>query len=132
MSSIRNIAKSTIGLALLILVAGGCESTNQYPIARLNPTPVPQDEAMALRQWDQNHARYANSTVSAFPTLYPYQAAEANGDLANAWWAPALYVGQTIALPVTAIMTPPWDPTVSRGVYVPPTYTADVPLEPIN
>lgn len=132
MSSIRNLVKTTLGLSLVMLVAGGCESTNQYPIARLNTTPVQQDEAMALRQWDQNRALYANGNVSAWPTLYPYQAAEANGDVANLFWAPTIFVGQTIVLPITAIVTPAWEPTVSRGVYVPPTFTADVPLEPIH
>lgn len=132
MSSIRNLFKGAFGLTVVMLVAAGCESTNQYPIARLNTTPIQQDEAMALRQWDQHRALYANSTVSAFPTLYPYQPAESNGDLANAWWAPTLFVGQTIVSPITALVTPAWKPTDSRGVYVPPTFTADVPLEPIH
>ncbi len=132
MSSIRNLFKGALGLTVVMLVAGGCESTNQYPIARLNTTPIQPDEAMALRQWDQSHALYANGNVSAWPTLYPYQAAESDGDLANAWWAPALFVGQTIALPVTAIVTPARKPTGSRGVYIPPTFTADVPLEAIH
>lgn len=124
-----SILRNTLGLAGAMLIAGGCESTTQYPVARLNPTPIKQDEAMAVRQWDQNKALYANGTVTAYPTLYPYKADPANGDLANVVLAPALFLGQTIALPVTAIVTPPWQETESRGVYTPPTFTADVPLE---
>ena len=114
-----------------MLVAVGCESTTQFPVARMNPTPIKQDEAMAARQWDQTKALYANSTVTAYPTLYPYRADPANGDLANLFAAPAIFVGQLIALPVSAIVTPPWQETDSRGVYTPPTFTADVPLTPI-
>lgn len=126
-----SILKSSLGLSVAMIVAAGCQSTNQYPVARTNPTPIKQDEGMALRQWDQTGALYANGTVSAWPTLYPYQGALANGDYVNLFWDPTLFVGQTAALPVTAIITPPWEPTISRGAYVPPTFTADVPLEPI-
>ena len=126
-----SILRNTLGLAGAMLIASGCESTAQLPVARLNPTPIKQDEAMSVRQWDQTKALYANGAVTAYPTLYPYRAAPANGDLANVVLAPALFLGQTIALPVTAIVTPPWQETDSRGVYIPPTFTADVPLTPI-
>ena len=130
MFSILNL-KSTLALAVVMLVAVGCESTNPVPVARTNPTPIKQDEAMDLRQWDQTKALYANGAVTAYPTLYPYQADPANGDLANLFLAPAIFVGQTIALPVSAVVTAPWQETDSRSVYTPPTFTADVPLTPI-
>ena len=126
-----SILRNTFGLAVAILIAGGCESTTQVPVARTNPTPIKQDEAMAVRQWDQTQALYANGTVTAYPTLYPYKADPANGDLANLLLSPAIYVGQLIALPVSAIVTPPWQETDSHGIYTPPTFTADVPLTPI-
>jgi hypothetical protein len=128
---VSSILKSTLGLAVAMVVVGGCQSTNQYPVARTNPTPIKSDQALALRQWDQTQALYAGGAVTAYPTLYPYMTDPANGDLANVFWAPTLFVGQTIALPVTAVATPPWEETSSRGVYTPPTYTADVPLEQI-
>lgn len=123
-----SILKASLGMSLLGILAAGCTRVDDYAVARMNPTPIEQDEAMAIRQWDQNKALYSNGTVTAYPTLYPYTGAASNGDYVNLFWDPTLFVGQTLAVPVTACVTPPWKETVYRGVYTPPTFTADVPL----
>jgi hypothetical protein len=87
---------------------------------------------MAQRDWEATRALYANGHVKAWPTLFPYQPSDRNPEYVNAMLDPVLLVGQTAALPVTAIMTPPWTPVMYHGVYLRPTYTADVPLEPIR
>jgi hypothetical protein len=92
---------------------------------------MPVDEAMALRNWQSASALYANGHVNAGPTLFPYEPRGTNPWYLNTLLEPALFIGQTAALPISAIFTPPWQPVAYHGVYLPPTYTADVPLEPI-
>lgn len=126
--SIRSVVVP--GLLAFALLAG-CQRTGVSPVGKTNPTPIATDEAMALRDWSQEQALYSNGAAPAWPTLFPYEPDWKNCEYENALLDPTLLVGQTLALPVTAIVTPPWMPVIYHGVYVGPTYTADVPLEPI-
>jgi len=126
--SIHRLAVSGV-LALSLLA--GCQRTGVAPVAKMNPTPMITDEAMAIRNWDQSRALYSNGSVIAYPTLFPYQSDAENNYYANVLIEPALLVAQTAALPITAVVTPPWTPVNYHGVYVDPTYTADVPLDVI-
>jgi len=123
--SIRNLlAISTLGL----LVAGCTDVTVQEP-TRLNPAPIIEDGAMALRQWEPVTSLYANGRSTSNPAYFNYAPRRDVPDGENIITGPAIFTCQTVALPVLMIVTPPWEEVVCRGVYTPPTYTA-VPVAP--
>jgi hypothetical protein len=108
---------------------GGCANIHDNPPARLSERPLRVDEAMQQRDWTPTVALYANGSVVAPPTYYPYVAR----DDTNAWLRPfvesGLFLGQTVALPVTLIVAE--NPQVYSGVITPPTYTAVPPIETV-
>jgi hypothetical protein len=114
----------TLGL----LLAGCTDVTEPLPTG-FSSTPIIQDDAMALRQWDQVTSIYANGTSVSNPIYFNYTARRDVPDGENIFSGPVIFTCQTIALPVLMIITPPWEEVVWRGVYTPPTYTA-VPATP--
>lgn len=125
MCSIRDLlAISTLGLIL-----AGCTDARINPPNQLSSAPIIEDDAMALRQWDQTVALYANGTSVSYPFYFNYVPRRDVPEVEGLVTAPILFTLQTIALPVLMIITPPWQEVVYRGVYTPPTYTA-VPQAP--
>ena len=122
MCSARSLTSALL-LAGLVALAG-CQKTGQYETTQLSPAPILRDEAMTYRTFDRSSVLYANGTSTANVTLFPYVIADNLPDYEQLLVGPALFYGQAIALPVTAIVTPPWEQAVNRGVYTPPSYTA--------
>ena len=127
----RSTPKKLIMAALLAIGAAGCaEKAYQPTVQKLSPAPIVEDEAMELRDWQRSSAVYANGVSVSYPTLYPYVARKNVPAIEPVIMEPVLFVGQTLALPITAIDTPPWQDTSYRGVDTPPTYTAVPVVEP--
>lgn len=125
MCSIRDIlAISTLALSLT-----GCTDVRNPEPARLNPTPIIEDNAMALRQWEPISSLYANGTSTAYPFYFNYTPRRDVPDGENIITGPLIFGAQVVALPLLMIVIPPWEEVVYRGVYTPPTYTA-VPATP--
>ncbi len=123
--------RKLIAVALVSTVAAGCaQRIDGSRVQQLSDAPIIEDEAMALRQWDQTTALYANGTSRSYPTMYPYVP---QGDVLGAqqaFTAHGLFFGQTLLLPITAVLTPPWQQQTYRGLRTPPTYTAVPVVEP--
>jgi hypothetical protein len=123
------IATALVGL---VCVGGGCQFTQRVqnsPPELTSSTPMIVDGAMQIREWDRSTALYSNGDTVAGPTGFRYEAR---------WYQPEwrypiietpLFVGQTLALPVTLALTPPWSEMRYTGVTVEPTHTA-MPLLP--
>lgn len=126
MCSVRNL----VALCSLGLLIAGCSDVTAYPPEKLSPAPIIEDEAMALRQWEPETSYYANGTSVAGPFYYRYGARTDVPQYEGIITDPLIFVGQTVALPVLLVLTPPWEGVTYRGVYTPPTYTA-VPA-PLN
>jgi hypothetical protein len=112
------------------LLGGGCQSIRQTePRAALDPTPIPVDQAMQVRDWNQSVAWAANSKTVAGnvgfywepkPDISPYE----SGVIET-----PLFIANTVASPVSLIITPPWQAVVWDSGTVGPTYTAMPPME---
>lgn len=117
-------ARKLLTVALLGIVSVSCQRVEQSGTQILSPAPIIEDEAMALRQWDETASYYANGSSVSYPTLYPYVPRSDAPAVEGLVTAPLLFMGQTIFLPITALVTPTWEDEAARGVYTPPTYTA--------
>lgn len=106
------------------LLAVGCQKAYDPVTDRISPAPIIPDPAIDLRHWDQAHAQYANGASVAYPILFPYQPRTNTPEVEQLITGPTLFAGQFVALPLTMLITPPWQETLYRGVYTPPTYTA--------
>lgn len=120
MCSVRKL----VALCSLGLLIAGCYDRTAPQTAKLNPTPILEDEAMALRQWEPVRSYYANGSSVAGPVYYVYAPRTDVPAFEGVITDPAIFVGQTVFLPVAMVITPPWQEVTYRGVYTPPTYTA--------
>jgi hypothetical protein len=125
------ISASVMGLML----AAGCTCPIQKVQNMSAPDPVNDaniqpDAAMAIRDWDQKIAWYSNGDTPAAPTDFFYEPKWNQGYWNYAIIEWPLFVGQTVALPVTLVIAPPWNTVINGGVETPPTYTAMPPLPP--
>ena len=120
------LARRLTIVAMAAFAAGtvGCSRTEQYQNAKLSSAPILVDEAMVYRNADRQQALYANGFAIGQPTLFPYAPAENLGYVEQSVLAPALFGGQIVALPLSAIVTPPWNDVAYHGVMTAPTYTA--------
>lgn len=118
-------ARKLLTVGILGIAAAGCaQRVDDSGTQRLSAAPILEDEAMTLRGWDQASSLYANGASISYPTLYPYTARSDAPQVEVLLVAPVLFIGQTLFLPITALVTPAWQPTAARGVYTPPTFTA--------
>lgn len=129
-------SKRALAVAMGLLVSSGCamdsiiERSANTPPERETQATVMVDQAMQLRNWDRSTAYYGNGNVVAGPTGFWYQPARDQSEWRYAIEETPLFVVQTIALPVTLVVTPPWTPVMYSGVTVPPTYHGLPPLPP--
>jgi hypothetical protein len=131
MFSIHNTLRlaASIGVIGAPLLAGGCANIHDNPPARLSAVPLNVDQAMQQRDWAPAVALYPNGSVVAPPTYYPYVARTDTSPWLYPFVESGLFIGQTVALPVTLFVAK--NPQVYSGVITPPTYTAVPPIETV-
>lgn len=127
----RTIALSVVAVAAIGIT--GCQKTKPAPVAKLIDSPVLVDEAMQTRDWEQSNAYYANGdTVAGFSGRYyetrPRFSEGYFGRLAD----PAVGLTNVVIMPITMAVTPPWKGVDYQGVIVPPTHSANPPVEVIK
>jgi hypothetical protein len=132
MSSIHKTLRAAAATALIGAAAraGGCANIHDNPQAKLSDVPLTVDQAMQKRDWAPTVALYANGSVMAPPTGFPYTV---RPDL-NPWLSPfaeaGQFFGQAVAWPVFMITAD--NPQTYSGVITPPTYTAVPPIEAVR
>jgi hypothetical protein len=120
-------------LALLApaLVGTGCAPQQQAGAPPEKPMVV--DAAMQRRDWERSAAWYPNGDTVAGVQRYPLRSqggSPGTPDYANAFYDFLASAGQTIALPFTYLVVPPFAPQVFTGENIPPTYTAMPDMTP--
>jgi hypothetical protein len=126
-----------IFLAMSVMLACGCsmqsplQSTTARESIGENTTPLTVDGAMELRDWNRSTSLYSNGGTPAGPTGFLFE---------ERWYEPnwtysvvetPLFVAQTLALPVTLAIAPPWTTVIYHGDRIGPTYTAMPPVPPL-
>jgi hypothetical protein len=128
-SNRRRFARGALSLlALAGLAPGltGCSTYSEPIVDRAANDPAGEDEVMARRNWPQQQALFANSTLLAYKNRapYDYERAEDQSRYEAVAAAPFLFVGQALALPFTLIKYPPGTKQTYSTVVYEPTYTA--------
>ena len=120
-----NAKKSAAFTGLAVALLGGCQKVEPMPQADvLQSTPLVIDEAMQKREWPRQTVYYQNGDTLAGPTLYPFEPA---GDLPDWQYLimdDLVYLGNTVLLPFSFFVTPPWSSVQYAGVQYEPTNTA--------
>ncbi len=141
MSSIREvikIGKISVSGAILCALTGvigvaavsGCQSYSQTTVAKYEPTPIPEDEAMKHRDWSQSSLTYTSTAVSHWPTHFAYRPEASMNDGERLVAEPIIFLGQVIAFPAMLFVDPPPPAGVyheSRGEISAATFTANPP-----
>lgn len=131
----NTMAKSATVVAMATLLYG-CQSWLPIePVGNIPPdeqsqSPVLVDGAMQMRQWEPVAARCARGDVIAGPTGFWLQPKQADPQCLNAVIESPLFVAQTVALPVTIWLPPPWTEVRYTGATMQTTYTAMPVLPP--
>lgn len=130
----HNLRNIVAGLCLMAGAAifSGCVSATQAPSEPAGVTPrgiepMAADPAMEYRIWDRSAVVYANGGVVAGATGFPYRIQDEAPDAAHLLLDPALFVGQTFALPVSLLLSK--SSVTYNGAAVPTTYDAVPPVE---
>jgi hypothetical protein len=110
--------------------SGGCYQ--DHVVRQVTPMPPEPmaDEATQLRDYSQSVCFYHSGTVQAWPTRWYLETNPDRETRLNYVLDPLKMVAQTVSLPVTLVMEPPFEKVYYEGDVVPPTYTAMPPLPP--
>jgi hypothetical protein len=92
--------------------------------------PPPPDEAMALRDWQQSSAVYANTSTVAGNTGFMFMPKWDQPEWVYPLLDAPIFLLNVVTLPYSLIVTPPWKPVEYRSATIEPTYTAMPPLPP--
>ncbi|HWE92643.1 MAG TPA: hypothetical protein VG269_01605 [Tepidisphaeraceae bacterium] len=111
-------------------LSGGCYQ--DHVVRQITPMPPEPraDEATQVRGFSQSVSFYHSGTVQAWPTRWYLESNPDRQTRLNYVLDPLKMVAQTVSLPVTLVMEPPFEKVYYEGDVVPPTYTAMPPLPP--
>jgi len=131
MSSIRNATSGfrrtlvTATLAAALPAIAGCNLKYKRPVEAANDDIV-QDQAMQVRQWPEQEALFANSSLEAFRNRFPYNYETTRSQRKQLGYvaSPLAFVVQSIVFPFTFIKNPPGTKQTFRTVSYEPTHTA--------
>ena len=120
-------------LPLLALgaVLTGCAQKAREPYT---PAPLIVDGAMQHRQWDRSVAPYPNGDTVSGHNRFPVRS---DAEAGSNEYGPAVFdiaasAAQTVALPFTYFVIPPFSRAVYTGEVIGPTYTAMPPMRPAS
>lgn len=135
MFSIRNAPRFRRSLALLAMAGllpaiTGCNLKYKRPPEASNDA-IAEDEAMALRKWPQQDAEFANSTLEAYRSRFPYNYQTTKDQRPDQGYvaSPAAFLVGAIWLPFSFFKYPPGAKQTFSTLTYEPTYTA-MPARP--
>ena len=120
-----------VPLLLLAAALGGCA---QPAHQAYTPPPLIVDGAMQRREWERSVAAYPNGDTVSGHNRFPVRS---NAPVGESEYGPAAFdIGaslvQTVALPFTYLVIPPFAKAVYTGEKIGPTYTAMPQMRPPN
>ena len=133
-----SLAGSAARMLLLTLAAAGTAWASAgcqwHPPTQKEPTnlPIATDPAMEVRDWPVSHSYWANGTVVAGPTRFPYtyRTQSGTGEYGPYFLDSLMFVYQTIRLPFTYLVRPPFQPNNYDAVTYDPTFDGIGKLAP--
>ena len=127
------LALSVGGVAGAGAGSGGCTQQQQAPL----PVAMDIDQAMQRRDWERSVAWYPNGDVVAGVNRFPIRSYDSRMNAADYnpdYWNATLDLGaaliQTVALPFTYLVVPPFESQLFTEEAIPPTYTAMPNMRP--
>ena len=128
-----SIPKLSLTRTFTIIASGlllvGCQRVAPPMADRVNDTPLIVDEAMQKRDWDPSVQYYPNgATVADFSGAWFEQHQKVSDDWRRVT-DPAVATGNILTLPISIPLEMRHDPRVYHGAQIPPTYTAQPPLD---
>jgi len=128
---VQSLALSIAAVSAIAIT--GCQKTRPAPVAKLIDSPVLVDEAMQKRDWEQSNAYYANGdTIAGFSGRYFEPRDRFSEGYFGRLADPAVGLTNVVIMPITMAVTPPWKGVDYQGVIVPPTHSANPPVEVIK
>jgi hypothetical protein len=128
----RPICAAAVALCITAGVVSATGCTQQQPAAPV-PAPMEIDAAMQRRDWERSAAWYPNGDTLAGVNRFPIRSQGGNpadNDYVNGVLDLGASIAQTIALPFTYLVVPPFAPQVYTGEPIPPTHTGSPSLLP--
>lgn len=126
MRQCRMMLTAAVAAAMFV----GCQRQVNVPRGEMATSPIEPDEAMQIRDWSASAAYYQNPRFIAGPTGHLFETPYEPTQWYYAASDTALFLGQTLGIPIVLIMNPPWTPVEYAGETLPPTYHAMPPLPP--
>ena len=110
----------------LVALSGGMTGCAQPQQQVYTPPPMVVDGAMQLRDFERSVAYYPNGDTVSGVDRFPIRSTQGVGDnqYTSSAFDLAASFGQTIALPFTYLVVPPFTRGVYHGDNVAPSYTA--------
>jgi hypothetical protein len=110
--------------------SGGCYQDRA--VRQITPMPAEPvaDEATQLRDFSQSVVFYHSGTVQAWPTRWYLETNPDQETRLDYVLEPLKFITQTVTLPATLVLEPPFERVYYEGDVVPPTYAAMPPLPP--
>jgi hypothetical protein len=128
-SSILKTAGLVLAGSMMVLLALGCQTVAPIPPDRVNETPIQLDEAMANRLWTPTKAIYPSFSSETGPCEVGLIPADNLDYTSNILSEGLLFLANTVILPGTMVLMPPWEQVETPAFYIPPSYTANPPLK---
>jgi hypothetical protein len=128
-STLKPSVVKTLCLSLIGLIFVGCQRIQPGMADRINDTPLVVDEAMQRRDWDPSVVYYPNGAAIAGYGGASFEQNRRIPDDFRRVTDPAIATGNILLLPVTVPLNLRHDPRAFPGASIPPTYTAQPPLD---
>jgi hypothetical protein len=113
----------SLAVGITAMAGAGCSSTAPTR-PELSQATLTIDTAMQQRDWDQSVAYYPNGAVPAWNTRFWYVPPAKSPQAIKPISEPIACIGQSLFLPVTLVMAPPFRPVIYHGVQQPSTSNA--------
>src|SRR3954468_1176450 len=108
LSRLAKLGAAVASAALALYAIPGCQFQHNSPPEAGDTDITMNDEAPLHRVWERSHAEYANMTVIAGPLGDPIHPKENVPDYQRTVLEPALFGANTLLLPITLVLYPPW------------------------
>jgi|GEM_PF-6001927 len=126
-SLIRN--RRLTALAAVLFLGAGCQIQKPQGPDAVNPTPITTDTAMEQRNWPQTAAVYPSFSSTTGPAGVIYVPRDDLKPIPHAAAELPIFVIDTLGMPILWWSIPPWKQVEGSSFYLPPTYTANPPLD---
>jgi hypothetical protein len=121
-----------LGLAVMLALAGGCQVAPKLGADRNDPTPILVDSAMRGRDWPTDPALYPSFSSTVGPAETLFVPATNLSPAVHGFMETPMFFVDSLLTPLAMLYDAPWNEEEGVSFYLPPTYTGNPPLEPVD